>query len=290
MRKMIVLLILCSVVLGGVVPVFAQDETASFPACTEEELTATLEGLQAIDEGFQGLMAEFDLTSDPNSADYGASLVALDAIATGFWGEFYPEVPECAEAQGLVYAIGAIYDETLTIGLLANLAAWAEAGGDAETAGLIAEQVTARMEVMDEMMAEVDGMTFEELAAYILESELAACTEEELAAGAEAMGGAMEELGGMAEMMESPLELFALTEGAAYTYWNEAYDELATCFENEYIAFEIGTFLNDANIIAGLYANAMVEAEAGNAEVAEAMTAGAQAREAMMAEMMGMSE
>jgi hypothetical protein len=288
MKKYIAVIVLFTLFFSTSIPVFAQDEAeGAIPACTEEELTATLEGLQAIDDGFKELVAEFDLTSDPANAEYGTTLVALEAIAGGFWGEFYPAVPACAEAQVISFTVGTTYDQYLTIGLLANVGAKIAAAGDEETATLIGEQVTARVEGLQEDMAEVADLTFEEYAAAVLEETAPACTEEQLAAAQEGLGTALEEIGAMVEGMENPLEVFAVTEATAFTFWDEAYEALAVCAESELIAFQVGFLLNDVNIIAGLHANAAAESEAGNAEVAEAMTQAASAREELLAALMG---
>jgi hypothetical protein len=128
-RKMFVILLICLI---GVVPAFAQDdESAPYPACTEEELTATVEGISA----YNDLLAELgDIGAGPTDNAYGAILAAYDTFSYEFWYTIHPEVPACAEAQAFALNIGMIYDEYLTIGLLVNVAAWAAAGGDSDSA------------------------------------------------------------------------------------------------------------------------------------------------------------
>jgi len=113
----------------------------ALPACTEEELTATLEGIGILVETFQGLTET--LEEDMLSAAAG-----LEALSTGYWETFYTVLPACAEAHDLGYNVGLIFDETLTIVLLDRVAEIATTNGDTETAEVLAESITTRGETL----------------------------------------------------------------------------------------------------------------------------------------------
>ncbi|MBI5961776.1 MAG: hypothetical protein HY866_23770, partial [Chloroflexi bacterium] len=232
-------------------------------------------------DGLAALGEEYDLSADPTDAAYGLTLVALDAFSYEYWETVYPALPECAEAQALAFVIGSMYDEYLTIGLLVNVSAWADAAESPEDAQAFADQAASRMEIMDSTMEVIADMSMTDLAAALVGDATESCTEEQITGLADSMSGAFDELGaGLDELGDDPLLTFALTEGAAFAFENEAYAEVAVCAENLWLAEIFRVTLNQTNIVAGLYANAAAEEAAGNTDVAEALVTSADQRAA----------
>jgi hypothetical protein len=270
MSRLLFVLALLSLLVASVSTVSAQDEE-SVP-CTEEELALTSEALTLYGDGLSTLQEDYDLSVDASDAAYGETLLALDAISYEFWNTVYPELPTCAEAQVLAYSVGSIYDEYLTIGLLDNMAAWLEASGDSEGAAAFSEQSAARSEDLAAAMEEMSGMTMDDLAASMSGEELEACTEEEVTALGDGVNAGMTEIStAIADMESDPTLTFGITEGASYAFDSEVFDEVATCQENFVIAWLVSASLHEINIIAGLSANATMEAGGGNTDVGQSM-------------------
>lgn len=290
MKKLSLFIIILSLLALPAGNAFAQEEMV-LPACSEEELSTTLAGITEVNEGFAEVATTFDLSSDPTDITYSETLVVLEAAASSYWTEFFVEVPACAEAAGIAYIVGAFYEDYLTTGLLLNAAAWAEAAGETEAAAEIAEQAAVRLEEIQAAAEAMSAMTFEELAAELFADTLPACTPEQLTEGEAAFETAYEGLAALEEeTADSALAQFAITEGAAYTYDAEVHPNLSLCSELDYTADLVSIILNIANTSTGLYANAELEAAAGNTEVAEAMQAAGEAREELVNAMIEMMD
>jgi hypothetical protein len=291
MKKLFLLIVivgLLAVPMGGALA--QEDEAIALPACSEEELAGTLEAITEMNAGFEEIATTFDLSSDPNDNAYGETLVVLDAFTQGYWSDFFVQVPPCAEATGVAYVVGSFYEEYLITGLLLNIAAWADASGDTETATMVAEQANLHLEDINATMEALSTMTFEELAAELFANELPACTPEQLTEAEAAFGEVYEGLSSIEEeFADDTLALFAASEAAAYTFDTEVYAEASTCAELASTSDMVSLALNIANSAAGLYANAEVEEAAGNTEVASAMQEAAQAREEAFAALLEMS-
>lgn len=282
-RKISVLLVIL-VCLMGVVPVFAQDEDA-YAACTEEELTATIEGLA----GYNEALAELgDISGGPADNDYGAMLAAYDAFSYEFWYTVHPELPACAEAQAYALNVGMIYDEYLTIGLLLNLSAWADASGDADSAEAFSASAEARAATMEEGLNLMEGITAEDLSDWINSEGMESCDSETYEASLTAIGEYFTSIGElntqMAEDTNAALSALIVSDVAAQGYWNDIYPNVSGCYEANYYAWEAGRVLDENTIISGLALNALVENEGGNTEVAETLVTSAQARVEGLAE------
>lgn len=278
MRNLIIIATLFSLLVAPLATVsFAQDDIV--PTCSADELTLTIDTLSALDEGFATVIAKYDLSADATDAAYGETLVALDTMAYEYWNTAYPELPECAESQALAFIYGAIYDEYLTIALLNNIAAWTDAADMVDDATVFATQAAARLDDMNADLEELSTVSLTDLAAALAGSELASCTEDEVVALADAMSVAFDEIGeAVNELEDEPVWVFALTEGAAYTFDAEVFAEVSTCAENQSLAWLFSLSLNEINIIAGLYANAAAEDAAGNTDVAEVLATSAEQR------------
>jgi hypothetical protein len=270
-RKFLIIALLLSLFIATFATVSAQDEEGSV-ACTEEELTLTTEALGIYNDGLATLQEDYDLSGDPTDNAYGETIIALDAISYEFWNTVYPELPACNEAQSLAFVLGFVYDEYLTIGLLSNASAWVDANGDAEGATVFADQATMRWENLTATMEGLSEVTLTDLTATIYGDSLEYCTEEQITALNEGLSTTMTNLGGvLTEMSEQPTLAFAVTEGASYAFDTEIYAEAANCYENQGMAWYVSDSLHELNIIMGLSANAVAEAEGGNTDVAQAM-------------------
>jgi len=281
MIRKVFALILVIVLLMGVVPAFAQDEEseAAYPACTEEELAATVEGLSSYNEALAELG---DIGAGPQDNAYGAVLAAYDSFSYEFWYTVHPEVPGCAEAQAFALNIGMIYDEYLTIGLLQNIAAWASANGDTESADLFTASAEARTATMSESMDLMQGITADDLAAWVNSEGLDWCDEETFNTALTGIGDYFTSLGEIqsqaAETVDENMAALLVSDAAAQTYWSEVYPAVSGCYEADYYAWEAGRILDETTIITALAINAVLESDAGNTDVAEAMAASIEAR------------
>jgi len=279
MRKVLPFITVCAVLLTLVTPVaFAQDET--LPACSEEEITATAEG---IDLYSQAIAELGDITSDPNDAAYGAVLAGYDAFSYEFWNSVYPEVPYCMEAQALAFAFGTFYDELALAASFANIAGWAESAGESEAAEYFVASAEYRIEGITEAMAEMEDMS----AADFLGETLPACSTEEYEASSTAietyftaLGDAQAELESAASSsdLESLVALVVTVDLFAQGYWDEVYPILPACAEVDQDSWLAGRVLDESLLITTLYLNAALESEGGNADAAEVLAASADAR------------
>jgi len=283
LRKLSALLLIF-VCLMGVVPVFAQDEEAeegdAYVACSEEELTATVEGLA----GYNEALAELgDIASGPADNDYGAMIAAYDSFSYEFWYTIFPEVPACAEAQAYALNVGMIYDEYLTIGLLLNLSAWSDASGDADSAAAFAGSAETRAAKIAEGVSLMEGITAEDLADWVNSEGMESCDEETYNTALTTIGEYFTSIGeaqtALSEDTDANLTALVVSDVAAQSYWNEVYPTISGCYEANYYAWEAGRILDETTIVTGLALNAMVENEGGNTEVAETLIASAQARQ-----------
>jgi hypothetical protein len=281
MRKLAVVIVLLGLFAALIPASHAQETSGALPACSEDELAATIEGLTAYDEGLATLSADYDLSVDPTDAAYGATLVALDAISYEYWNTFYPVLPQCAEAQAVAFVVGSIYDEYLTIGLLNNIAGWTDAAGAGEDAQAFADQSAARVESLNFGLEAISDMSVSDLVSALSGETLESCTEEQVTALADVMSSVFGEMSDQLDTLgDDPVVSFAFTEGVAWGFEDEVYSEVSTCAENAYLADLFRLTLNETNIVAGLYANAAEEAAAGNTDVADELSASADQRAA----------
>lgn len=292
-RKMFILILVFVI---GVIPAFAQGEdSAAYVPCTAEELTATVEGISAYNE----LLTELgDIGAGPVDNAYGAILAAYDTFSYEFWYTIFPELPACAEAQAFALHVGMIYDEYLTIGLLQNIAAWADAAGDSDSAAAFTASVEARAATMSESLDLMQGITADDLSEWINSASLESCDQETFAAALTGIGEYFSGLGELQSQLsadvDANLATLIVSDVAAQTYWSDIYPAVSGCYEADYYGWEAGRILDEATIIAALAVNTTLEADAENTDVAEAMTASVEARSAGLAEyaqsVFGMSE
>lgn len=283
-RKMLALTLVV-VILMGVMPAFAQDaeETEesdnAYVACTQEELASTLEALSTYN---QALAELGDIGAGPTDNAYGAILAAYDSFSYEFWYTVFPEVPGCAEAQAYALNIGMIYDEYLTIGLLQNIAAWATANGDTESADVFNASVEARSAAMAETVDLMQGITADDMAAWINSEGMESCDEETFTASMTGVGdyftGISEIQSQASENIDENVAALVVSDSAAQSYWSDVYPAVSGCYEADYYAWEAGRILDEATIITALAVNADLENQAGNTDVGEAMTTSVQAR------------
>jgi hypothetical protein len=276
-RKLFIFMLVCLI---GVLPALAQDqESAAYAPCTEEELTATVEGISAYNEALAELG---DIGAGPQDAAYGTILAAYDSFSYEYWYTLFPEIPACAEAQAFALNIGMIYDEYLTIGLLQNIAAWADASGDADTASLFTASVEARAAMMSETTNLMEGVTAEDMADWINSAGMESCDEETFTASLTGIGEYFTSLGEIqsqaAETIDENVAALIVSDSAAQAYWSDVYPAVSGCYEADYYAWEAGRILDETTIITALAVNAELENEAGNTDVAEVMAASIEAR------------
>ncbi len=277
-RKMLIFMLVCLI---GVIPAFAQDEEsdAAYAPCTEEELTATLEAISTYNEALAELG---DIGAGPQDAAYGAILAAYDSFSYEFWYTLHPELPGCAEAQAVALNVGMIYDEYLTIGLLHNIAAWATASGDTDSADVFTASAEARSAVMAESVDLMEGITAEDMSAWINSDGMEYCDEETFNASLTGIGEYFSSLGELqsqiSEDVGENLAALIVSDTAAQTYWSDVYPAVSGCYEADYYGWEAGRILDETTIITALAINATLESEAGNTDVAEMMAASIEAR------------
>lgn len=281
MSRSLFALTLVFVLLMGIAPAFAQEEESSvaYPPCSDEELTATVDALSTYNEALASLG---DLGAGPTDNAYGAILSAYDSFSYEFWYTLFPEIPACAEAQAYALNVGMVYDEYLTIGLLQNIAAWADASGNSDAASAFASSVEARSTVMDSIASLMEGITAEDLANWINSAGLESCDEETFMASMDGVAQYFNALGDIqaqaAESVDEDVAALITSDQAAQAYWSEVYPAVSGCYEADYYAWEAGRILDETTIITALKVNAALESEAGNTDVADAMNASVEAR------------
>jgi hypothetical protein len=278
--------------------VSAQDEA---PACSPEEVT---EAMDILGEAFGGLEEMSALPEEPTTSDFSTMIVVLDSFSYGYWEGLYESAEAgelCAEIEYLGVNSGFVFDELLIVSLLSALGVHEDAAGNADIATSFVEQAEARQAALEagleEMTATFDALEAGE--AVELYPEYPACTQEELDA---TMGG-IEEVVGIYLEFSNALEgatgtdLSALVDGYAQLsggYWSEFFPELPACAEIQENAFNFGLLLDETVIVTGLLRLAELEAETGDAELAEALATSAATRaedlEAAAAEMFGGEE
>lgn len=278
-RKMFALM-LVMVLLMGVAPAFAQDEESdAYPPCSEEELTATVDGLSSYNEALADLG---DIGAGPEDAAFGATLAAYDSFSYEFWYTIFPELPACAEAQAFALNVGMIYDEYLTIGLLQNIAAWADASGSSDAAASFTASADARSAAMDTNMSLMEGITAEDMANWINSEGLESCDEETFTTSMTGVGEYFSSIGDLqtqvAETVDANVAALLVSDAAAQSYWSDVYPAVSGCYEADYYAWEAGRILDESTIITALAVNADLENQAGNTDVAEAMATSVQNR------------
>lgn len=268
MKKLLLILTVFALVASLMPTAAAQDD--ALPLCSEDELTAVAEALEAYNEGIASLD---EISTDANDAVYGAVVVGYDAFSYAFWAEVFPEFPACVEAQVLGITFGLAYDQLTIAAAYANIAGWAIAMGDAEGAELFANAATERVEEINaqmETLAELDVADFA--------SALPNCTKEEYmtnTAALEAFGDAVDEA--MADLdlgtddVTNAVVTLAAIDLIASEYWDTIYPELPACAEAEYDALLVGLTLDELVLISSLGANALLEDAAGNTEIAQAL-------------------
>jgi hypothetical protein len=271
------------------------------PACSPEAVT---EAMDAIGEAFGGLEEMTVLPEEPAPSDFSAMIVVLDSFSYGYWEGLYENAEEselCAEIEYLGVNSGYVFDELLIVSLLSAIGVHEDAAGNADIATSFVEQAEARQAALEagleDMTATFDALEAGE--AVELYPEYAACTQEELDA---TMSG-IEEVVGVYLEFSTALEgatgtdLSALVAGYAELsagYWSEFYPELPVCQEIQDNAFNFGLLVDETVIVTGLLRLAELEAETGDAELAEALATSAATRaedlEAAAAEMFGGEE
>lgn len=240
---------------------FAQD--GGFPPCTEEELTATLEGMSVLGDVFTSLS---QLEDDPADEQYVELLGGMNAAQYEYWNTFYAEVPECLEAQQLSFFIGQIVDESFAVVLLYRLGAMQTDEGLAETFNDAAD---ARVE---SLLETVDVLNNAEGPEDVLSGEWAACSDEEAQTAYDTLKvlyDAGDEISGIAEEVGSLLPVIAGYEALTASYWSDVFPQLPNCYEVQIIGHYFG--FTGANIMfaAGIAEVAQYEANNGNTDGAE---------------------
>jgi hypothetical protein len=281
--KKVSLMTLAVLILVGMLStslVSAQDEA---PACSPEQVGAAMEALAEVD--FESMTT---LPEEPTTSDFSAMVLTLDSFAYGYWEGFYEGMEAgdtCAEVIYLGTNSGYVFDELLIVSLLSSLAVHEEAAGDSDTAAVFLEQAEARQASLE---AGMEGMVtnieaFQAGEEIELDVVLPECTEEEVTAATEGMtevAGFYEELAGALEGATGT-DLSALVAGFAELsagYWEEFMPELPACQEVYDFAFTTGLVMDETVIVTGLLRLAELEAEAGDADLAEALAESATVR------------
>lgn len=278
--KKVMLVLLILVISITVMLISAQDETMP---CSQEEF---VESASVLSEGFLQYADLIVLPDEPTASDLAAAVVVADAFAYGYWEGFYEAQEEgvCDEVVWLGYTSGLLLDEMLITLQLSALAVYEAEMGEVELAEALLEHAERRAVVLEETATEIgDLMTAIEDGSAELDFEFAECTEEELAAtyeGLDAIYVVYEEFGGLVEEAEGT-DLSALIVG--YTelstgYWEEFFPVVPECAEAQDEAFSAGLILDESLIIVASYRLAELEGEMGDAEIAEALLASAEAR------------
>jgi len=192
------------------------------------------------------------------------------------------------EAQTLMYVMGGNYDLYLTVGLLNNLAGWADAPIDPEAMAVFSEHGAAQRDILDQSMASMQDASLTDIAGALSGAGLESCTEEQHTGLTDALGTLMDDIDTAKEQLEGdPVGAFALSEGVSFTFSNGVFGQFAfSCAENYEMAWFAGAILSEMNIVAGLYANAAVEQAAGDADVAAFLTESADTRMEALNEML----
>ncbi len=119
--------------------------------CTEEELTATYDGLSPITDAYAefGTMAE-----EATGAELSALITGYATLSNGYWAEFYPVVPACYEANDIAYTVGLILDESVIVASNYRLAELESELGNDELAQALSDSADVRIE---ELSAAIDS-------------------------------------------------------------------------------------------------------------------------------------
>jgi len=270
----------------------AQDEEAveALPSCSPEDYVANVE---AIGEAFTGLGELTTLPEAPTASDYAASVAILDAFAVGYWEGFDPEAIACAEELYIGQTAGIIFDELVIVNALSALAAHEETAGNTEYAELLLEQATARGEILQAELEDFGATLTSLIDGEEVELDVAypACTEEELTATSEGLttinetyaefGAALGEGLTGTDLTDLVTGFAALSQG----YWDEFFTVLPACFEAQSLGYEYGLLLDESLITVSLLRLAELEAEAGNAELAQVLADSALAHVETLTEM-----
>jgi hypothetical protein len=130
------------------------DTGGDLEACSEEDLTATGEGILEINEAYIELGESIEGAS---GTDLSEVVLGFATLSSEYWATFVPEVPECAEAQEFSSFYGLLLDESLImVGLIRLAELEAEAGND-ELAETLAASAEARAEQLQAMSEEMMG-------------------------------------------------------------------------------------------------------------------------------------
>ena len=113
------------------------------PECTEEEATATVEGVDAIAVTYDELAAGL---AEATGTDLSALVAGFAELSYGYWEEFMPVIPECQEAQDYAFNVGLLLDDTVIAAGLLRLAEIEDGLGNADVATALAESAVARAE------------------------------------------------------------------------------------------------------------------------------------------------
>jgi hypothetical protein len=127
------------------------------PACTEEDASS-----EAVTDSMTAYQELGELSADAEAADLSSLVLGYAELSSVYWDEVYPELPACAELFQLGFNVGLIYDDSLIIVTLSQMATYEAENGDAEIAQLYADSAAARVEVLLADIEEYFGIVEEE--------------------------------------------------------------------------------------------------------------------------------
>jgi hypothetical protein len=132
----------------------------AYPECTEEELNASFEGMTEINDAYVELSAM--LEEELTGADLSNVITGFAELSGGYWGEFYPVLPACAEVIYLGFNYGLILDESLIMVSLWRLAELETEAGNDELAQVLSDNAAIHAEYLSAMAEDLFGTEEEE--------------------------------------------------------------------------------------------------------------------------------
>lgn len=281
MKKLLLLSLIFVIALSSLFSVSAQDDEG-LPACSLEDITASV---MEMAEGFAGFEEMMAMPDEPTASDITTAVVMADAFAYGYWEGLYEAFEEgiCLENWWWGYTTGLALDEVLVVSQLGALTAHEAEAGNEELADILLELTEERSAMLEESMTGVVETMTALLEGGELDMELPLCTEEELEetyAGLEEIATVYAELGEFSTEATGE-DLSALIVGYATlssSYWNEVFPLAPACFEANDAAFNVGIIIDESLIVMSNLRLAEIQSDMGDSEVAELLAESAVTR------------
>jgi len=267
----------------------AAAQTDDLPLCSSDEVSATIDALIGVTDGFSEL--------GPRAASTGANpdelpgvLVEYERFNNGFWTEVYPSIPACLEAKAVTYDMAQTVNEILIFLLTTRNFYYAAQSADMDAMTGALELLNVRAETFGEVSGQV-GETFTLIGQGQLPEValgLSACNDKAMEVLDEYY---LELLTAHAKAGELTLDaapedvaaMFATYNHLSYNHWHGdgGLAALPTCMESYVLAHDIGFYLDQSVIAAGLLRVSSAEVERGDknmTEIAELLVNAAEAR------------